>query len=118
MNNTKRYETAAAALLSSLGVDPVADVNYRILDVATQVDNLIFTIAEDRLKARLARNLAKFAGEVAYVNYDVTPPAQSSIIADISENTERLRAKREGLYDLITAVHGADAVKTFRRSLG
>jgi len=114
--NTGRYETAVAALLTSLGVDPVATPNYRILDVAEQVDQLIFTIAED--SARLARNLTKFAEEVAHVNYDVTPPTQSSLIADITENTGRLRAKREGLYDLVAAVHGAEALKTFRRSIG
>jgi hypothetical protein len=116
MNNAKRYETAVVQLIASLGVDPVADANYRILDVAGQIDDLIFTIAED--SARLSRNLTKFAEEVAHVNYDVTPPTHSSLIADITENTGRLRAKRVGLYDLIAAVHGADAVKTFRRSIG
>jgi len=116
MNNAKRYETAVVQLIASLGVDPVADANYRILDVAGQVDDLIFTIAED--SARLSRNLAEFAAALVEVNYDVTPPTRSSIVDDIAENAGRLRAKREGLYDLIAAVHGADAVKTFRRSMG
>ncbi|NDE17849.1 hypothetical protein EBZ80_23280 [bacterium] len=116
MNNAKRYETAVVQLIASLGVDPVANANYRILDVAGQIDDLIFTIAED--SARLSRNLAEFAAALVEVNYDVTPPTQSSIIADITENTGRLRAKREGLYDLIVAIHGSTALKTFRRSLG
>ena len=116
MKNAKRYEAAVVQLLSSLDVDPKASVNYRILDVAGQVDNLVFTIAED--SERLARNLTKFAEEVNYVNYDVTPPTQSSLIADISENTGRLRAKREGLYDLIASVHGNDAIKAYRQSIG
>ncbi len=116
MNNAKRYETAVVQLFTSLGVDQVATPNYRIADIASQIDNLIYTVAED--SARLARNLTKFAEEVAHVNYDLTPPTQSSIIADITENTGRLRAKREGLYDLVAAVHGAEALKAFRRSIG
>jgi hypothetical protein len=117
MNNAKRYETAVTALLTSLGVDDRADANCRLLHAAEQVDNLIFTIAED--SARLARNLTKFAEEVAHVNYDVTPPTQSSLIADITENTGRLRAKREGLYDLVVAeTKRVEALKTFRRSIG
>jgi len=117
MNNAKRYETAVTALFTSLGVDDRAEhTAWLLLHAAGQVDNLIFTIAED--SARLARNLTKFAEEVAHVNYDVTPPTQSSLIADITENTGRLRAKREGLYDLVAAVHGAEALKTFRRSVG
>ena len=116
MNNAKRYETAVVQLIASLGVDPVADANYRILDVAGQVDDLIFTIAED--SARLSRNLAEFATALVDVNYDVTPPTRSSLVDDIAENAGRLRAKREGLYDLVVAVHGAAALKAFRRSLG
>ena len=115
MNNAKRYETAVTQLLSSLGADVHTDGNLRILTAAEHVDNLIATIADD--SARLARNLTKFAEEIDYVNYDVTPPTQSSLIADISENTGRLRAKREGLYDLIAAVHGPEGSKAFRRSL-
>jgi hypothetical protein len=113
---TGKYENAVAQLFTSLGVDPVATPNYRILDAAGQVDQLIFTITED--SERLSQNLTRFAEEVNRVNYDVTSPTRSSLIDDISENTSRLRAKREGLYDLIGAIHGDDAVKTFRRSIG
>ena len=115
MKNVGRYEQAALTLTGPVE-DLVGDrAVYSILDTAHQVDNLIFTIAED--SARLARNLNTFAEEVSRVNYDVTPPTHSSIIADITENTGRLRAKREALFTLITTLRGRDALKAYSQSL-
>jgi ribosomal protein L10 len=114
MKNTGRYEQAATNLFAPEGLKQPSDA--MILDAAHQVDNLIFTIGEDAL--RLARNLTKFADEVNQVNYDLTAPTMHSAASDITENNGRLRAKREGLFALIGAVHGPEALKAYRRSLG
>lgn len=113
MKNTGRYEQAAINLFAPAGLKQPADA--MIIDAAHQVDNLIFTIAED--SARLARNLTKFAEEVNRVNYDLTAPTMHSAAFDITENNGRLRAKREGLYALIVAVHGREALKAYSQSI-
>jgi len=115
MKNAGRYEQAALNLFAPEGrLKQPADA--MILDAAHQVDNLIFTIVEDT--ARLARNLTRFAEEVNHVNYDLTLPTQSSLIADITENNGRLRAKREGLMAIICAVHGRETLKAYSQSIG
>jgi hypothetical protein len=115
MKNIGRYEQAALTLTGPVE-DLVGDrAVYSILDTAHQVDNLIFTIAED--SRRLSQNFAEFATTLVEVNYDVTPPTRSSLIADITENTGRLRAKREALFTLITTLRGRDALKAFSQAL-
>ena len=113
MKNTGRYEQAAINLFAPEGLKQPSDA--MIIDAAHQVDNLIYTISED--SARLARNLTKFAEEVNQVNYDLTAPTMHSAAFDITENNGRLRAKREGLFALICAVHGREALKAYNQSI-
>jgi hypothetical protein len=102
----RAHHTGAAALTSTAAI---------LVGLASDIDCYVEDIA--RKSRALAESFADYAQQVEVASYDVTPPTQSSRIADITYDSGRLAAARKTLFELVGALYGRNAAKQFRQDL-